>query len=50
MPLQGRQAKYQLRGTGCIAGVRSDFTMKEVEDRVQRKKFIVRIGGDARFD
>jgi hypothetical protein len=40
IPTAGPTCKHQLRGTGCRAGLRSDFTMKEVLARVQRKKFM----------
>jgi len=43
MPTSGLACKYQLRGTGCRAGLRSDSTMKEVGARVQRKLFIAHI-------
>src|SRR5258708_40122392 len=43
MPTSGLACKYQLRGTGCRAGLRSDFTMKEVRPAVQRKLFVALI-------
>ena len=51
MPTSGLACKYQLRGTGCRAGLRSDSTMKEAGARVQRKLFIRAIGscGDSRL-
>ena len=42
-PQTGLAGKQRLRGTGCRAGLRSDFTMKEGLARVQRKILIVLI-------
>ncbi|MGO8796583.1 MAG: hypothetical protein ACLQLC_17310 [Candidatus Sulfotelmatobacter sp.] len=43
MPTSGLACKHQLRETGCGAGLRSTFTLKEAGAGVQRKIFIAAI-------